>query len=98
MSATGTSTSVDAPVSGEAVSARGMSEVMPLPNPLRRFIVYLLGHVAVGEGPPGPRVERDDRLPEPGRLGESHRSRYDGLQHLVAEVLTHFTDDLVSQL
>ena len=32
------------------VSAIGMRELSPLPKPLRRVIVHLLGHVAIGDG------------------------------------------------
>src|SRR5687767_4510364 len=79
-------------------SAWGMSELSPLPSPLRRDIVHLLGHIAVGKGAARTGIERDDRLAERRRLRQPDRPRDDGAQHLVAEVVADLADDLIGEL
>src|SRR3546814_5401994 len=76
---TGTSLS---PVPASPVMSVGIRAPRPLPSPLRRATAHLLGQFPVGNGAPGARIERDDRLPEGRCLREPDRAREIGRAHV----------------
>src|SRR5437764_10543289 len=94
---TGTSMNCRGPASLDAASD-GIRAPRPRPRPLRRATAHLLGQLPIGNGSPGGRIERGDRLPERRRLGKSHGSRHQRAGHLLTEMGPDFMDDLIAEL
>src|SRR5690606_29084128 len=74
MDDTGTSRRAEVSPPTTPLASGGMSAPSPLPSPLRRATAHLLGQLAVGDGAPRGRIERDDGLPERRSFGQPDRA------------------------